>query len=192
MMEIVLASSSPRRKEILSRYNVNVKIVKSNIEEKIDKSEEPEIAAMSLAFQKALDVSSRLDDDNIVLAADTIVYCDKILGKPKDDEEAFEMLKMLSGKEHYVITGICIINTGSNKKVIDYVKTRVKFRELTKEKIKKYISTGEHKDKAGAYGIQGYGAVLVESIEGSYSNVVGLPISKVDFLLEEYFNIKLL
>ena len=192
MKHIVLASSSPRRKEILSRYIENIEIIASDIEENISEGEGPLAVAMALAFEKAHDVACKIDKGKIIIAADTIVYCNNILGKPKNEKDAINMLLELSGKEHYVITGVCILESGKDVKIVDYVKTKVKFRTLSVEKIKRYIATQEYKDKAGSYGIQGYGAVLVESIEGSYSNVVGLPIHKIDSLLEKHFGFSLL
>ncbi|RKD33199.1 nucleoside triphosphate pyrophosphatase [Thermohalobacter berrensis] len=193
MKKLILASSSPRRKDILSKYNIDIKIVESNINEKISQNERPKDIAMSLAFQKAYGVALKVDKGEVVLAADTIVvYKGKILGKPQDRGEAIDMLLNLNGKEHYVITGLAIIKAGTKTKVVDYEKTKVKFRNLDRNKIISYVNTGEYSDKAGAYGIQGYGSILVDKIDGSYSNVVGLPISKVDYLLEKFFNIKLL
>ncbi|WIV10595.1 Maf family protein [Proteiniborus sp. MB09-C3] len=192
MKKIILASSSPRRREILERYDVDFEIIKSHVNEKVSFGDDPFQVVMSLAFQKAEDISSKLDSNAIVIAADTVVYMNSVIGKPKDEIDAYRILEKLSGKEHLVITGITIIDTSLGKKIIDYETTKVKFRELQPEKINRYISTGEFKDKAGAYGIQGYGEILVDWIEGSYSNVVGLPIVKVDKLLERYFNTKIL
>lgn len=192
MRKIVLASSSPRRKEILGRYYTDYEIITSHIDEKVSIDEDPIQVVMSLAFQKAENIVNKLDFDAIVIAADTVVYMDNVLGKPKDEIDAYKILESLSGKEHLVITGLAIIDTNIEKKVIDYETTKVKFRELQPEKINRYISTGEFKDKAGAYGIQGYGEILVDWIEGSYSNVVGLPIVKLDKLLERHFDTKIL
>lgn len=192
MKNIILASSSPRRKELLKRYNLDFEIIASQIEERVLPYEEPVQVVMTLAFQKADDIAKRINKDAIVIAADTVVYLDSILGKPKDEEDAFHMLGSLSGKEHFVITGLALIDTSIGKKIVDYETTKVKFRELTPEKIRSYISTGEYKDKAGAYGIQGYGDILVEYIIGPYSNVVGLPIAKLDKLLEKHFCMKIL
>ncbi len=191
MNKLILASSSPRRKDILSRFDIDIEIVSSSIEEKIRTNEEPKQVVMSLAFQKALDVTEKFYDNEIVIAADTIVFKDKILGKPRTENEALDMLKLLNGNVHSVITGISIIQAGTNKKVIDFVETKVKFRQLSEEKLRRYIETNEYKDKAGSYAIQGYGSVLVDWIHGSYFNVVGLPISKLDYLLEKHFNFKL-
>ena len=201
MFTLVLASSSPRRKSLLNMYNIDLAIVKPEIREKIMEGEIPEQVAMSLSFEKANDVKRKLysgelvlDSDNqIILAADTIVACEgEILGKPKDEDEALSMIEFLNNREHEVITGICIMDANTNLKVIDYEKTIVKFRNLSDEKIRKYIEIGEYIDKAGGYGIQGYGRLLVEYIHGCYFNVVGLPISKLDYLLERHFNISLL
>lgn len=188
MKKIILASSSPRRREILKKYNVDFEIMTSSISEKISSDEDPFQVAMSLAFQKAEDISKRIDFDAIVIAADTVVYMDKVIGKPKDETDAYKILENLSGKEHLVITGISIIDVASGKKIIDYEETRVKFREFDPEKVNRYIRTGEFKDKAGAYAIQGYGEILIDWIEGTYSNVVGLPIVKLDKLLMKHFN----
>lgn len=192
MKKIVLASSSPRRKEILERFGVDFEIMTSDSEEKFDSNEEPSEIVKSLAIQKCEDVSKRCSDNSIVIAADTIVYYKEVLGKPKNREDAFNMIRKLSGNTHIVMTGVSIIDVESGKAIVDYEMTEVKFRILSDEKIIKYLDTKEYKDKAGAYGIQGYGEILVESIEGSFSNVVGLPIAKLDSLLEENFNLSLL
>ena len=193
METIVLASSSPRRKELLNKYNIEPIIVKSSIEERIFDHETTEQIAMALAFEKAHQVSKQFNQGEIIIGADTIVACEcKILGKPKDEEEGRAMLKFLSDKEHEVVTGIGIIKSNSNIKIIDYEKTIVKFRKLDSMIIEKYIKTEEYIDKAGAYAIQGVGGVLVEKINGCYFNVVGLSLYKLDILLERYFDIRLL
>jgi len=192
MRKIILASSSPRRREILSQFNIEFEIIESKIEEKICPSDEPKQVAMSLAFQKAYDIANKFGKGEIIIAADTIVYKDSILGKPKNKIEALEMLKSLNGEEHSVITGIAIIEAGTDNKIVDYEETRVKFRNLTHEKIMRYIEMEECFDKAGSYGIQGYGALLVEGIVGSYTNVVGLPITKLDSILESVHKINII
>lgn len=190
MSKIVLASSSPRRIDILSEYDLEIEVIPADIDEIQRHTETPEQVAMSLAFQKAFYVSS-IRQDEVVLGADTIVVLeDSILGKPKDKNDAFNILKTLSGREHRVITGLSIIK--NTRKIIDYQSTIVKFRNLDENQILKYIDTLEPMDKAGAYGIQGYGKILVEKINGSYSNVVGLPIVKTDLLLSRFFDIKIL
>ncbi len=191
-MKIILASGSPRRKEMLERFNLEPVIIKTNIDEKIFKDQEPIQIAMSLAFEKAYEVSNSFMDD-LVIGADTIVVNDGlILGKPKDEEDAFNMLRSLSSKTHEVITGISLIDKSRDLKFVDYECTQVKFKYLSDRLIKTYLNTGEYKDKAGSYGIQGKGAVLVEKINGCYSNVVGLPLSKLDYLLSRYFNLNIL
>ncbi|MGL4911371.1 MAG: Maf family protein [Romboutsia sp.] len=190
-MNIILASASPRRKEILENTNVKFDIIKSEIDEVILDQELPPEVVMRLAFEKAMDIASK-NEDSLVIGADTVVVLDNtILGKPKDEEDAFDMINKLSGKTHQVVTGISLINLNVNKKIIDYVVSNVKFKDLSKEDIIDYIKTNESLDKAGAYGIQGYGALLVEEIQGDYFNIVGLPISRLSDLLRKHFNINL-
>ena len=190
-MDIILASGSTRRKEILGNTSLDFKVITSDIDEKILENEEPIQLVLRLAFEKCMDIASKYSKD-LVIGADTIVVLDnKILGKPSNKEEAFKMLSSLSNREHQVITGISIINLDNNKKIIDYVVSNVKFKNLTEQDIKDYISTNEYKDKAGAYGIQGYGALLVEEIRGDYFNIVGLPISKLGDILKNNFNLNL-
>lgn len=188
MERIVLASGSPRRREIMEKYNIDLIVEKSNVDENINRGETPEQISMSLSLIKALDVSNRFPKD-IVIGADTIVVVDgKILGKPKGKEDAYDMLNILSGRIHEVITGVALIKADMNIKIIDYEKTRVKFRKLTDDMIYRYIGTNEPFDKAGAYAIQGVGQILVENIDGCFFNVVGLPLTKIDKLLSKYFN----
>ena len=190
-MDIILASASPRRKEILENTNLKFRIIKSDIDEKIFEGESPQQVAMRLSFEKCIDIACN-NKSSLVIGADTIVVLDDmILGKPKDKDEAYCMLKKLSNKVHQVITGISLINLEGNKKIIDYVVSNVKFKDLSEEDIKDYIQTNESLDKAGAYGIQGYGALLVEEIKGDYFNIVGLPISRISDLLKQYFSINL-
>ena len=190
-MNIILASASPRRKEILENTKLKFDIIKSDIDEIILEKEAPIQAVMRLAFEKSMDIASKNEND-LIIAADTVVVLDEnILGKPKDKEEAYNMIRSLSGRTHEVITGISLVNLGLSKKIIDYVVSTVKFKELSDEDIKDYIHTNESLDKAGAYGIQGYGAMLVEKIEGDYFNIVGLPISKLSDLLKKHFSINL-
>lgn len=193
MDKIILASASPRRQELLNKYNLNPRIFSAQIEEKLSMGESPEQIAMALALEKSLWVSNHFSNGEVIIGADTIVVLgDLVLGKPKDEADAFNILKLLSGKEHHVITGISIIKAGTNTKIIDYESTLVRFRHLSDKKINNYIRTKEPLDKAGAYGIQGLGMVLVEKIDGCYSNVVGLPLGKLDYLLNKFFNIKIL
>lgn len=192
MNDIILASSSERRIEILKKYNFHFRTVKGDIVETVNKNDSPEQLVMSLAFRKAYS-AARDNPKAIVIGGDTVVvYEDEILSKPKNKEDAFRMLSLLSGKTHEVITGISILNVESNEKVVDFEKTMVKFRKLDKDIIDAYIATNEPFDKAGSYGIQGIGALLVESIEGCYLNVVGLPLVKLDKLLNRLFDISII
>ncbi|MDY5212673.1 Maf family protein [Intestinibacter sp.] len=190
-MEIILASASPRRKEILQNTKLKFDIEKSDIEEVVLENESPEDMVVRLAYEKAFDVAKR-NTDRLVIGADTIVALDdEVLGKPKDQKEAYQMIKRLSNKTHKVITGISLINLKENKIIKDYVVSLVTFKDLSEDSIKDYINTNESLDKAGAYGIQGYGALLVKNIQGDYFNIVGLPISRLSDLLKNHFDINL-
>lgn len=190
-MNIILASASPRRKEILENASVKFEVMASSIEELTLDSESPCQMVMRLAFEKGMDIASRQKSD-LIISADTIVVIDNtVLGKPENEIEARKMITSLSGRTHQVITGISLINLDNNKKIIDYVISNVKFKNLSEEDINDYIRTKESLDKAGAYGIQGYGALLVDEIQGDYFNIVGLPISRLSDLLKKHFNINL-
>lgn len=170
---IILASQSPRRQELLKLITSDFEIKVSNVDETLPDKIMPKEAVMYLSKIKAEPFA---DSDDIVIGADTVVALDgKILGKPKSKENAREMLRFLSGRTHSVFTGVTL---ASDKKTKTFaVETKVKFFELTNEEIDAYIKTKEPFDKAGAYGIQGYGSLLVEKIDGDYFNVVGLPVS---------------
>lgn len=189
-----MASASPRRKELLEQIGIKFDIVISNADEsKVGKDMPVMLYVEELAMLKAAATADYLrknkHGDFIIISADTVVTLDgKILGKPKSEEDAFNMLCALSGKKHEVFTGICVMRSKDGFSVADYEKTTVYFNELTDEKIRSYIKTGEPMDKAGAYGIQGRGAVLVNRIDGDYFNVVGLPLSKLSKILESEFN----
>ncbi|WP_394861821.1 Maf family protein [Paraclostridium bifermentans] len=190
-MNIILASGSPRRKEILENTNLKFSVITSDIDERIFENEEPIQLVLRLAFEKCMSVAQNNPSD-LVIGADTIVVLDnEILGKPKNEEEAFNTLSKLSNREHQVITGMSMVNLENEKKIVDYAISNVKFKKLTDQDIKDYISTKECLDKAGSYGIQGYGALLVEEIKGDYFNIVGLPISKLSDILKINFNINL-
>lgn len=196
MTEIILASASPRRKELLSGMGLTYSVVVPAADEgKADKSVPPGIYVQELALLKAASSAKRVlkNRNALIIAADTIVVNDgEILGKPANDKEAFDMLRSLSGRTHSVYTGICVLRLSDGRTVCKDVSTRVKFRELTDDKIKRYIATGEPLDKAGAYGIQGLGAMLTEGIEGDYFNVVGLPVGELAAVLEDEFDFKLI
>ncbi len=175
--KLILASSSPRRREILSLAGYSFDVVSSSAEEISPGVLPPEEAVVKNALAKAADIASRPENrGKTVIGADTLVFsAGKTLGKPRDEAEAAEMLFALSGKTHTVFTGYAVITGGKTES--GYCRTDVKFRELTRAEIERYIRTGEPMDKAGAYGIQGYGCVLVESLCGDYFNVMGLPVS---------------
>lgn len=189
MIDLILASESPRRKALLEPYVGHLKIVSPNCKEIVD-SEDPTSTVMALAFQKAFDVAKRYPDQ-VVVGADTVVFRNRILGKPVNREDAFEMLKSLSGHWHSVYTGIAIIHLDQGIKVVDVVETKVKMTHMTAEEIGLYLDTDEYKDKAGAYALQGKGGLLVEGIQGEYSNVVGLPLHRLFKHLKAYFSITL-
>ncbi|MCR5485653.1 MAG: Maf family protein [Clostridiales bacterium] len=175
-MSLILASASPRRREILKNAGFDFIVSVSECEEKNDGSLSPDKLCVSLASQKALDVLKRYPDD-IVVGADTVVSIDNmILGKPKDEEDAFKMLRILSGKTNSVYTGVCIASKYSVKTFFE--KSDVLFYELSDSEIEEYVKTGEPLDKAGSYGIQGMGCLLIKEIHGDFFNVVGLPVAR--------------
>ncbi|QFJ55721.1 Maf family protein [Pseudobutyrivibrio xylanivorans] len=176
-MKIVLASGSPRRRELLTQAGIEYIVDPADIEE-VTKETMPDKVVEDLSRQKAVAVAAK-HTGQIVLAADTVVaYDGKILGKPADEDDAFRMLTELSGRTHQVFTGVTIVDASGDAKTFSEC-TEVTMYENSPEAIKAYISSGEPMDKAGAYGIQGLGAVLVEKINGDYNNVVGLPLAKV-------------
>lgn len=180
MRPIILASKSPRRKELLSLITENFVIKSAEVDESLPKGIQPDKAVEYLSKIKA---EPFRNDEDIIIGADTVVSIDGvILGKPKDRSNAFKMLKMLSGKYHSVFTGVTIIKPDSTKTFS--VETRVKFFDLTDREINDYLDTGEPFDKAGAYGIQGKGSLLVKKIDGDYFNVVGLPVSTLNKYLK--------
>ena len=186
-MNIILASASIRRAELLEKVTNDFKIMVSNFEEdNIPFSGNCGDYVMALARGKAMDICSKVKKPSAIIGSDTVVYINgKVLGKPKDREDAFQMLSDLSDNTHEVYTGIAIINTETQEIITEYVCTKVKFSKLSEKQINKYIESGEPFDKAGAYGIQGTAAVFVEEIHGCYYNVVGLPVNKLWFMLRE-------
>jgi len=188
---LILASASPRRYELLRQVGLNFDVIPSKIEEDYIKGESPRKHVLRLAGAKAVDVGNQ-HSDRWVIAADTIVYIDhSILGKPKGREEAKKMLHLLSGKEHRVLTGFSVLHLERGKRDQEAVGTAVKVKRLTQSEIDWYIQTGEPYDKAGAYAIQGVGSFMIESIKGSYTNVVGLPICEVIQMLNRLGAIKI-
>jgi len=188
-MQIVLASASDRRKELLQRLGIEFKVMISDFnEESVDFDGDCSKYVQTLATGKVLDISKNLQDKSgkIIIGCDTVVSINhEVLGKPKDKRDAFLMLKKLSGKEHQVYSGITLLNTENKKIISDFQCTRVIFSELKDEIINWYIETGEPMDKAGSYGIQGYAGSFVKEIHGCYYNVVGLPLNKLSFMLRD-------
>ncbi|WP_459479255.1 Maf-like protein [Clostridium saccharoperbutylacetonicum] len=188
-MKIVLASASERRQELLGRLVKNFDIIVSEF----DESQVPFEGSIDryvkeIALGKALDVKKKIGDNAIIISADTIVTLDnRILGKPKDEEDAFYMIKALQGRKHLVYSGIVVINTTTNEIKQESLSTEVTFSTINDDEILEYIKTGEPLDKAGAYGIQGIGGIFVEEIKGCYYNVVGLPLSKLKCMLKEVY-----
>lgn len=184
MRRFILASASPRRKEILENAGFSFEIIVSDADETIKENLSPDKTVEELAKRKALSVWEK-NKDAVVFGCDTVVAVDgKILGKPRDDQEAFEMIKSLSGKVHTVSTGVCIC--AEEKISVFSNTTEVEFYPLSDETIRSYIATGEGKDKAGSYGIQGYGCVLIKEIKGDYFSVMGLPVSESARVLADF------
>ncbi|MEE1247815.1 MAG: Maf family protein [Lachnospiraceae bacterium] len=180
-MKIILASASPRRKELLEQIGVKFLVEPAKGEEKITKKL-PGDVVKELALQKAREVAKDKEEPVLVIGADTVVaYEDQILGKPKDEKDACRMLSMLQGKAHEVYTGVAFIisNSGETKEIVFAEKTKVFVYPMTTKEILSYVATKEPMDKAGAYGIQGKFAAFIEKIEGDYNNVVGLPVAGI-------------
>jgi septum formation protein len=182
---LILASASPRRQELLSSAGISFEVLPSEVDEGFQEGEPPEEYVVRLARRKAAKAGER-HKDRWVLAADTVVVIDgRILGKPGDRQEAEKMLGVLSDQEHRVITGFCLLRGDSGKSREGTVTTRVRFKRLSSREIEWYLDTGEPFDKAGAYAIQGKAAFMVKEIRGSYTNVVGLPLTEVIEALQE-------
>lgn len=190
MEKLILASGSPRRKEILQKNNICFEVFTSEVDENYSSDYTRQQIAMLLSLRKALDVEKHFRE-GIIIAADTIVYMDEVLGKPTDKDHAAYMLNQLNGRCHEVITGVSVLRVNSYDRVVFYDTTYVTFKALDDKAIEAYIDTGEIWDKAGAYAIQGKGAELIEKISGDYHNVVGLPYDKLKLVLWRYFNVKL-
>lgn len=183
---IILASNSPRRKELLTQIGLSFTVAPADADESILPGESPEAYAVRVALAKAA-VAAKRAGEGIVIAADTIVVVeDVILGKPADAADAVRMLTVLSGRGHEVITGLAVVDAATGRSAVRTSATRVWFRDLSDRELAAYVATGEPLDKAGAYGIQERGALLVERIEGCYSNVVGLPLSLLGEMLREF------
>jgi len=185
-MDIILASQSPRRKELLQQMGLRgFKIDAPDVDETIEGNLSPGQIVEELSLRKALAVAEEADEDDLIIAADTVVALEgAVLGKPEDEGSAFSMLSALSGNRHYVYTGVTVLC--GERVVTQHEVTTVTFRELEAEEISNYIATGEPMDKAGAYGIQGLGALLVSGINGDYFNVMGLPIYRLGRILADF------
>ena len=183
---IILASKSPRRKELLERIGItDFKVRAPNVDESVEAGLSPARVVEELSLRKARAAAKNARPGSLIIAADTVVALDgAVLGKPKSGEDAFAMLSALSGREHHVFTGVTVLQ--GEKVVTEHEETAVTFRELSPEEIRGYIATGEPMDKAGAYGIQGVGALLVSGIQGDYCNVMGLPVFRLGRILSGF------
>lgn len=181
--KIILASGSPRRKELLLQIGIVPEIIVSHVEEKIT-SDIPAEVVMSLAEQKAVDVAKEMPEGTVILGSDTVVAADgKILGKPKSHEEAYEMIRRLAGRSHQVYTGVCLVKKGpegeADTVVSFYDETDVNVSPMTEKEIREYADSEEPMDKAGSYAVQGFFARYIDGLKGSYANVMGLPVHLV-------------
>lgn len=183
--KIILASNSPRRRELLAQMGVSFCVETPDVDE--EDAATPEGTVRALSDQKARAVAERhFTEDALILAADTVVFCEGILGKPKDSQDAARMLRLLSGRWHDVYTGVCLMRTPDMRAKARVERTRVHFTHLTDAQIARYVQTGEPMDKAGAYALQGQAGMFIDRIEGSASNVIGLPMAAVRDLLCAY------
>ena len=181
--KIILASGSPRRKELLLQIGIVPEIIVSHVEEKIT-SDVPAEVVMSLAEQKAVDVAKEMPEGTVILGSDTVVAADgKILRKPKSHEEAYEMIRRLAGRSHQVYTGVCLVKKGpegeADTVVSFYDETDVNVSPMTEKEIREYADSEEPMDKAGSYAVQGFFARYIDGLKGSYANVMGLPVHLV-------------
>lgn len=181
--KIILASGSPRRKELLLQIGIVPEIIVSHVEEKIT-SDIPAEVVMSLAEQKAVDVAKEMPEGTVILGSDTVVAADgNILGKPKSHEEAYEMIRRLAGRSHQVYTGVCLVKKGpegeADTVVSFYDETDVNVSPMTEKEIREYADSEEPMDKAGSYAVQGFFARYIDGLKGSYANVMGLPVHLV-------------
>lgn len=179
-MKIILASASPRRRELLTQIGLEFQVVVSNVEEKVTATV-PAAVVEELSAQKAEGVLEMIgEQDCLIIGSDTIVAVDgQILGKPKDAEDAKRMLRMLQGRAHEVYTGVTVLRVGTEERRTFHEETKVIFFPMTEEDIETYVVTNDPLDKAGAYGIQGFCARYIQGIEGDYNNVVGLPVGRL-------------
>lgn len=186
MKELILASSSPRRSDLLKQLGLEFRILVREVDESPPTGLSPFELVQLLAVKKAMAVA-RLLEDGIVIGADTLVVVNgQPLGKPADGEEAVEMLKRLQGAGHEVCTGVALVDAATRKVQVELERTRVFFRTLEEEEIRRYVATGEPLDKAGAYAVQGLAAIFIKGLEGCYTNVVGLPLARLAKMLRQF------
>ncbi|WNR45841.1 Maf family protein [Paenibacillus roseipurpureus] len=193
--QLILASSSPRRQELIQSFGLPYIIRVSDADETVEQKITPSEFVEVLSLRKAATVREMLeasDKHGIIIGSDTVVvYNDEVLGKPVDEEDAFRMLKAMQGQTHQVFSGVACVDAETGKQVVSHSVTNVHMKAMSDEQIRRYIATGEPRDKAGSYAIQGIGATIISGIEGDYFTVVGLPLSLLsDMLLE--FNIQVL
>lgn len=187
-VKIILASQSPRRKELLSLMGLQFECMPSDKEEDMSQKMSIRKLSESLAFQKAHDIFSQTNGNRVIIGSDSMVYLKgKLFGKPKSDNEAFQMLKTLSNAWHNVITSLCVLieKDGITKQYLTHEITKVKFTKLSDQMISDYLKTGEHKDKAGAYALQGKSGMFIEKIHGNMATVIGLPTCKLFKILHK-------
>ena len=183
---LILASASPRRSELLRWAGLEFDINPGEVDESVRADESPRDYVLRLAFDKANTIADNFPDSWILSADTSVVAGGQILGKPQNRRDARKMLQLLSARPHQVLTGVCLFNKNRQINVLKHVATRVRFRALTNEDIERYIDSGEVWDKAGAYAIQGQGAAMIHEIEGSYTNVIGLPLEEVIEILRHH------
>lgn len=192
MVPIYLASSSPRRRELMEQLGLDFSVVVRPVDEMVEGKYPPGELVEILSARKAREVARELDR-GLVIGSDTVVVCQgKILGKPSGDQDALNMLRCLQGNEHFVYSGLAVIDAHSSKMVCTHERTRVLFRSAGDDELMRYVASGEPADKAGAYAIQGLGAVFVAGIEGCYANVVGLPVFRLAAVLKDFFGVDVL
>jgi len=183
--KIILASASPRRRQLLKKIITSFTVAPSKVDESQIKAKSPGVFAVKAAIAKAEDVARHFKDAYVIGADTIVVLGKKILGKPKNEQEAIVMLKSLRNRTHEVVTGLCIVDSDTLNKFAGFVVTEVKMKKVSDQEILDYVKTGKPLDKAGAYGIQEIGKKFIDSISGDYDNVVGLPIRRTKELLEQ-------
>lgn len=189
---LVLASGSPRRRDLISQLGIAFMVEVSDVDESLLPGETPSQHTVRLARSKAETIARRHPEQWVLGADTTVIVDDQFLGKPADEQEACAMLAQISGRWHTVVTGYCLLNEAQQRNYTGYAESKVFIRPLSEAQIRAYVHTGEPMDKAGAYAIQGIGASLVLKVEGSYTNVVGLPLAEIAILWEEIHGLDVL